>query len=179
MTVKRSQLLETFGDGVLSKLVVNLGVGGEIELTDDDPIPTDGAIVTFHADAEASALKFSRDGRGQLILTIDRSSFVIDAIREPEPEPETAPMIGDHGEILTAGDAVDAALGAAVPNGDGPAPGDGFDALEGGGETPAKPKRTRKTKAADDAPKSCPWPACRLDEGHDGDHDLPVEDVNE
>lgn len=153
--MKRSQLLESFGDGVLTKLVLNLGVAGEIELTDDDPPTPEHHIATFHGEGEFSALKFVKDGKAQVILTVDPSSFVIDGVSAPPEEPATEPMIGPDGESLlddepSAIDTMDAAF------------------------EPEKPKRGKKAAEL----KRCPWPACRLSEGHDGDHDLPIEDPN-
>jgi len=174
--MKRSQLLESFGDGVLSKIVINLGVAGEIEFTDDDPAIPEHHIVSFHADASSSGLKFTRDGKGQLILTVDPSSFVIDGVEAPPEEPATEPMIGADGQVLV-GDVVDGIVGGLAV--DGAVPGEGFDALEAvGGEGEAKKPKSQRGKAKASEPKRCPHPNCLREEEHDGDHEFPAEDPN-
>jgi hypothetical protein len=124
--MKASQLLENFGDIALDRITLNLGTG-EIVLTDSDPQLPHGAVVAFRAEARVGAFKVeAKKHIGRVILTIDASSFVIDAVEMPPEPPATEPMLGPDGEVL-----VDPNVAAAVEHavGDGPAPGEGMDML--------------------------------------------------
>lgn len=115
--MKATEFVAGLGDIILEKVVVNFGTSGEIELTDTDPQLEQGSIVSFHADAKVgkSRIDYTRQVAG-VILTIDRSSFVIDSVEMPPEPPATEPMLGPDGEVLI-GDVVDAAVDALVAAG--------------------------------------------------------------
>lgn len=89
-----------FNGRTISKSIYNIGIGGELQRTADDPELPPECEIEFAATAKFSAFKgkFTEDGKvvASYILTIDPDTFRIVAVTEAPPPVQ--PPLDEGGE---------------------------------------------------------------------------------
>lgn len=99
MTTKTSELVGAFGVDELDKVVVNLGVAGEIPMPEGIELPA-RSRVTFEAEATVTKITIGsgKNSKGQIVLAVDPDSFTVMGVEIPEPDPTLDDALGDDGE---------------------------------------------------------------------------------